>query len=199
MSEEVWKSVVGYEGYYEVSNCGRVRSLNREFSVSEKRWGTSYKVKMKGRILKPQRKLYAQIILARSKDDHVTFHVHRLVALAFIPNPENKPQVHHIDHDKQNCTVENLMWVTAKENAEAALAAGVLGVNKKKVKKLTEKQIEWMKFLLRDGYTERNIAEIFDTGVGIVRRFCEITEIPKRNRSKASLLKSIPLVSLNFN
>ncbi len=106
--DEVWKEIPGYEGVYEVSNYGRVRSNARKV------WNYT----KQGRILKPHRKEngYMQITLCgRSKYEKHAY-IHRLVAEAFIPNPNNLPQVNHKDFDKANNCVENLEWVTAAEN-----------------------------------------------------------------------------------
>ena len=97
--KEVWKDVVGYEGLYEVSSLGRVKSLRRNIIMKQK--------KVKG---------YNMLNLTKAgKQKGET--VSRLVGRAFIPNPENKPQINHIDENKQNNHVDNLEWVTAKENS----------------------------------------------------------------------------------
>lgn len=110
---EKWSPVVGYEGLYEVSNLGSVRSLPRK--------GTF------GRILSADysnAKHYAHIVLMRNGEAKNKV-IHRLVAEAFIPNPENKPQVNHIDGDKRNNAASNLEWVTGQENVDHALATGL--------------------------------------------------------------------------
>lgn len=97
---EIWKPVVGYEGLYEVSNTGEVRSLFR------------YK-----KLLKPTvaRNGYCAVELFKNKKRKRIL-VHRLVALAFIPNPDNLPMVNHKDETRDNNCVENLEWCTAKYN-----------------------------------------------------------------------------------
>ena len=116
--EEAWKSIKDYEGLYEVSNMGRVRSLGRWVNDNgSKRW-------VKGRILKPADagKGYLYVNL-RNGLKGKNFKVHRLVAEAFVPNPENKPQVNHKDLDKQNNRADNLEWVDAFKNQRHQLDA----------------------------------------------------------------------------
>ena len=110
--EEVWKDVVGYEGMYQVSNLGRIRSLDRFVNSSVINIG---KKKTKGRILK-QCICHGYLVVSLGKNGK-TQRVHRLVANEFIPNPENKPHIDHINTIRTDNRVENLRWVTAKENS----------------------------------------------------------------------------------
>lgn len=111
---EIWKPVVGYEGLYEVSSLGNVRSLDRINAVGRM---------IKGKILKPQTNHssggYKQVVLYNKGCK--TYKVCRLVAKAFIPNPENKPCVDHINTVRTDDRVENLRWVTHKENSNNPL------------------------------------------------------------------------------
>lgn len=101
--EEEWRDVPNYEGLYQVSNLGRVKSFARKYCIE--------------RILKTinSSKGYLIVNLCKNKK-HKQFLVHRLVAEAFIPNPENKPCIDHIDTNKENNKITNLRWVTNKEN-----------------------------------------------------------------------------------
>lgn len=114
--QEEWKSIIGYEGLYEVSNKGNVKSLKRAVSVEKK--GNSYNKTIEEKIKVPSidNKGYLRVGLHNSTG-RKTFMVHRLVASAFIPNPENKPCINHKDENKTNNNVENLEWCTEWENS----------------------------------------------------------------------------------
>lgn len=107
MEKEIWKDISGYEGLYQVSNLGRVKRLA----------GISIKGKdIKERILTvSNHKGYLMITLYKDKKQK-TYRIHRLVAEAFIPNPDNKPEVDHINTIRDDNRVENLRWVTKSEN-----------------------------------------------------------------------------------
>lgn len=115
MQEEIWKNVVGYEGLYMVSNFGRVKSLPRIDSNGHR---------INGRILKNNRNVksgYMVVNLHKDGDGGKTRTVHRLVATAFIPNPDGLPQVGHKDETRTNNHVNNLYWTTNLENSNMPL------------------------------------------------------------------------------
>lgn len=117
---ETWKSIEEHEGY-EVSSYGRVKAVKRQVAYKDGRVG-SYPE----RILKTtlNHKGYQRLRLSYPRGDGKygkMYTIHRLVALTFVPNPENKPQVNHIDGDKLNNHVSNLEWVTNVENHEHKL------------------------------------------------------------------------------
>lgn len=92
---EIWKPVVGYEGLYEVSSYGRIRSLKRKVP----------------HIMKPFNNGYGYLKVSLNNNGQKTFFVHRLIAETFIPNPNNLPTVDHIDRNKMNNCIENLRWI----------------------------------------------------------------------------------------
>ena len=102
--QEIWKDIVGYEGRYMISNKGRVKSFARPSS------GT-------GRLLTPYiTRGYCSVGLTDSNGNRRTFLVHRLVAKAFIPNPQGYAEVNHKDENKQNNACDNLEWCTREYN-----------------------------------------------------------------------------------
>lgn len=113
MSEEIWRDVVGYEELYEVSNRGRVRSVDKSISYSN---GPTRVLKGKVMSLSKSIKGYDIATLTKEKKKK-TYHVHRLVAEAFINNSANFKQVNHIDENKNNNNVENLEWCSNEYNA----------------------------------------------------------------------------------
>ena len=105
--EEIWKDIPGYEGRYQVSSFGRVRSLDRIDDENHFRKGQIMKTKLlRG---------YVRVALRDGKKQK-EYQVHRLVALAFIPNQDNLPQVNHKDCNPGNNNVDNLEWCDAKYN-----------------------------------------------------------------------------------
>ena len=110
---EIWKDVIGLEGIFQVSNMGRIRSLDKYANVC----GGGKRL-VKGRILKPT-KLQNGYYEAQfhHKGERIIYLLHRLVAIHFIDNPLNLPEVNHKDENPQNNNVENLEWCTSKYNA----------------------------------------------------------------------------------
>lgn len=116
--KEIWKDIEGYEGLYQVSNLGRVKSLERQ--VWKKRQQCYLRVR--GRIKQQAVSCWGYWLVSLSANGVNKYHsVHRLVAQAFVPNPENKPDIDHINTIKTDNRAENLRWVTKKENSNNPL------------------------------------------------------------------------------
>lgn len=112
MSNEIFKDIEGYEGLYQVSNLGNIKSLhcNKEKIMKPTIRSNNYQYYFVGLLKDGKRKYFA---------------VHRLVAMMFIPNPNNYEQVDHLDGNKLNNNVKNLEWVTPKENTNRAWKKGL--------------------------------------------------------------------------
>jgi hypothetical protein len=117
--KEIWKDIKNFEGYYQVSNLGRIRSITRKVSVVNGSRTT------KGQILKPLKTKngYYRIDL-RLNQSHNYFLIHRLVAQTFIPNPNNYPYINHKDSNPLNNNVNNLEWCTQSYNIKYAYTNG---------------------------------------------------------------------------
>lgn len=118
MTEEIWKDIKGYEGLYQVSNLGRVKSL-----AKCDRLGRYHEECIKSQVNNGNGYL---IVNLKHEGVQRIITVHRLVAEAFIPNVKNKRCINHIDGNKRNNSVENLEWVTHKENMQHAVKFGLI-------------------------------------------------------------------------
>lgn len=126
MKEEIWKDIEGFEGLYQVSNLGRVKSLDRYVNAK-----SNSKCFKKGKILKIRTNWdgYKGVTLCK-KGRKYKFQLHRLIAQAFIPNPHNYPIINHKDENKSNNCIENIEWCTYSYNTNYGSA----------IKNRTEKQ-----------------------------------------------------------
>jgi hypothetical protein len=149
---EVWRPIDGYGGHYEVSNLGRLRSYGRYDKLA---------------ILKlfvGDRGYYRKPLYNKVTKKSYNFSIHRLVANAFIPNPDNKPNVNHIDGNKLNNKVENLEWVTQGENLQHAIKSGTLvldGPNNPTAAFTKEQVIEIRELYSKGNLSRREIANIY--------------------------------------
>lgn len=154
--EEIWKDIAGYEGRYEVSNFGRIKSY--------------VKKKVFGKILSPYLcgEYYAiRLFFAKNRIGKVFF-IHKLMAQAFIPNPDNKPEVNHENGIKTDNWLWNFKWVTKSENIQHAYDTGLLTHvgpkgEKSPTAKLKSLQIEEIRKSILEGKSHREIAREFNT------------------------------------
>lgn len=145
---EEWRDIKYFEGIYQVSSLGRVRSLDRIDSVGKQQYS---------RILKDGDNGggYRMVVLTKNAKS-TAFKVHRLVAQSFVSNPENKHVVNHKDENKSNNNVDNLEWVTHKENVN-------YGTN---IERRTKNQSKQIKVIYRD-----NTFEIWESQTVFAREF----------------------------
>lgn len=162
---EAWKAVQGFEGYYEVSNRGRIRGCTRTIRRYSSD-GSYHECTWKGGIrkLQPHSDGYLRVNL-RKEGTERGFYVHRLVAEAFIPNPSGLPEVNHIDSDRSNNRAENLEWVSPSGNRKHGYAFGNIeppqGADQWSAK-LNPDKVRRIRRLGRQGVEQRDIASMFD-------------------------------------
>ena len=116
MNNIIWQTIPGFEGLYEINTQGDIRSIEREFTYYDPRWGRYNTRHIKSKFMRIYDNCGYRFICLRKEGEYYQEYIHRLVALTFIPNPENKPQVNHIDGNKSNNSVDNLEWVTGSKN-----------------------------------------------------------------------------------
>lgn len=133
---EEWRDVEGYEGLYQVSNEGRVRSLPRTIETSNRQSRT-----YGGRVIHGCMSSTGYRVVTLSKKARSS--IHRLVASAFVPNPDNKPCVNHINGDKTDNRPENLEWCSYSENEKHAYNIGLKHKSPKagRQRRFTDEQI----------------------------------------------------------
>ena len=163
MKGEVWKDIEGFEGMYQVSNMGRIKSLNR---VQKSYNGKCLcDLTVKSRILKQTftRKVYLHVCLAKNGICK-TERVHRIVAKAFLPNPDNKPSVDHKNTITTDNRVENLRWATQKEqiNNNNITYERVMKASSKNGKKYIYSAVESIKLRVRCITTGKEFDSIAD-------------------------------------
>lgn len=112
--ETIWKDIPNYIGYYQISNTGQIKSLERKVKSSKSRQGLRT---VNERLIKTRIDKYGyETVILRKENIDKHFTIHRLVATCFIPNPENLPSINHKDENKLNNIVDNLQWCTVKYN-----------------------------------------------------------------------------------
>lgn len=162
---ETWRCVGGYEGFYEVSNLGRVRSLNRTVIST-----TGISQRRKGKLLATRviSSGYEAVVLFKAQKLK-NLQVHRLVAQAFIPNPQNFPFVLHLDDNKRNNKATNLRWGSHQHNMQDMVSKGrqVQGTRSRSAK-LTESDVTEIRKLLSQGWVQTAIACKFNVNQTVI-------------------------------
>ena len=172
--KEIWKPIKGYEGLYEVSNLGRVKSLvgwNGRKHIKREKMLKLCKTRSKG-------DYYKYIVNLSKNGNRKICRVHRLVAKAFIPNPSNKPQVNHKDGSPLNNKAENLEWCTDRENKIHAIETGLRNV-------FHIEQEELEKLYIKDKMTLNEIAEKLNVSRVPIEKCLNKYNIKKRTISEA--------------
>lgn len=159
--EEIWKPISNFEGLYEVSNLGNVRSVDR----IKTQWNRyqNVKVKYKGQLLK-KHKLRGYYAVNMWKNGKMyNKQIHRLVAQAFIPNQDNFPIVNHIDGNKTNNRVENLEWCSYSHNTKEAYRIGLKTISDKHKQATRKLGLQSGKKIAQKDLLG-NVIKIFDSG-----------------------------------
>lgn len=166
MGKEIWKSIIGYENTYEVSTSGRVKSLQRTSNGHGCSLRIIYESIRNGSL---NHNGYLDVCLSKNKKGKVC-QVHRLVAIAFIPNPENKPCTNHKNGIKTDNRAVNLEWVTESENQKHAYKTGLripkCGENHHRTKLSNAETIEIKGLCVY--FDSKELAEMYNTTKQIV-------------------------------
>ena len=163
-----WRPVVGYEESYVVSNLGEVRSVDR-LELMSGRHPQPYYRKRKGKTLKPNTSTgYAMVSLYKDGEQRQEL-VHRVVGKAFLPNPDNLPEINHIDENKLNNGATNLEWKTSQGNSLHSVyktTGELCGTSK-----LTERNVHDIAYMLEESHmTLEQIGEQFGVTAGCIYR-----------------------------
>lgn len=127
--QEIWKDIKGYEGLYQVSNFSRIKCIER-IVPTKNQYGISSSRKIKSKILKPYKRNSKRndnhlVVCLYKNNKSKLFFIHRLIAEAFIPNPNNYPIINHIDGNPLNNKINNLEWSTIQMNTQHAYNIGL--------------------------------------------------------------------------
>ena len=179
MLGEQWRDISDFEGYYQISNMGRVKSLGR--IVSRRPSVLKLKTRIRKYYKRPSKKncpgcqMYASYILNKDGEKYV-FSGHRLVAKAFLPNPLNLPEVNHIDNNGLNNCVTNLEWVTSQENSLHAIRIGVKKVSfvgeSSGSSFLRNEQVLEMIHLRRSGWMLKDLSRRYSMSMSAISAIC---------------------------
>lgn len=153
--EEVWKPIIGLEGLYEISSLGRVKSL-REMAATNKKFYYRGSIILKGSTTNNG---YRRVTLTDSNKRVIYQLLHRLLAIHFIPNPNNLPHINHKDGNKLNNSLDNLEWCTNRDNVIHAWENNLVDNRGEKcgTSKLKEFEVRDILQMSKDGYSKKDI------------------------------------------
>lgn len=186
---EVWVDIEGYEGLYQVSDLGRVKSLEKSHLLSG-RHPTPYLRVRKERIMKVTGEPYSMVGLYKESVCS-RFLVHRLVAKHFLPNPEDLPEVNHLDEDKKNNLLSNLEWTTRSGNALHSSYKNRGSLTS--FSKLSEEQVLEIVSRLEEGESQTELGKLFEVSNHAIFRIQSghnwswLTGIGKEGSGRASI------------
>lgn len=157
---EIWKEIDGQNGRYLISNMNRVKATYRTIILKNGKQRV-----LPERILSCSHNCHGyKIISFWNNNKNKCYSLHRLIAKAFIPNPENKKEVNHLNGDKKDNRLENLEWATHQENLSHAFRTGLVNVSKGDnhyLAKLNSAQVKKIRELIKDGESAINISKMF--------------------------------------
>lgn len=160
---EIWKDIREYEGVYQVSNFGKVKRLAYEIKNPSPKANGSI-LKFKEHLLTPRKVTHGYLsVILYKKGKPKNYKIHRLVAEAFIPNPDRLSEVNHKDENKMNNHIDNLEWVTHKENANYGTRPSRIGNKHSKIVKCIETDIIYpslAKAAEQTGIDSRRISDV---------------------------------------
>lgn len=137
MGKEIWKDLPNYEGIYQISNMGRIKSLSRKRLVNKKR-NSFCLMPEKIMVIKTDKNGYCHVTLCKN-NIRKTYWLHRLVLKNFVENPNNLPQINHINGNKSDNKLKNLEWCTPKHNYHEAVKLGLRNVKQRRLYKNSKK------------------------------------------------------------
>ena len=184
---EVWRDILGLEGQYQVSNYGKVRSLDRTL-INIKGRKKTYKGRLRAFTVNPNGYLVLSI-----KDK--TYFVHVEVAKAFIPNPDHKKEVNHLDGKKLNCHVSNLEWATRLENIAHAFQNGLIVTSRGEKQSSTKLTTEIVLNVISSKETTRALGAKYGVGHSAIvairtgKTWNHITGLPRHKSINNKFIK----------
>lgn len=162
--KEEWKDIKEYEGLYQVSSLGNIKSIDR----SVERSTSVMKLKSKPISQYIGNRGYPMVSLCKNGESK-RYLVHRIVAIAFIPNPLNKAYVNHIDGNKQNSNLENLEWSTPTENSIHAHENGLANVGRGERHQSAKLTVDKVKYIRGSSKTVRELSLMFNVSKQAIR------------------------------